>query len=973
MVLPTSSSSQKLSVLSLRHSKEIEEIFFNSGLGDRAQHFFASFHSQLARSADDAMATTNFLRFLESSFNQTTLLRDLDDHPILLETLLLIFGSSQYFSDTLIRDPELFRWLTATNILESARTMEDFRDTARQSIEPFQTAARKINVLKRFQRRETLRIGVRDLLRLAGVETTTFELSHIADTIVALSAELTMGEMRLQYGVEPETPWAILGLGKLGGEELNYSSDIDLIALFESDGEMLTKAGVKMTYGEFFVRFVERLAETLASPTEEGYFYRVDLRLRPDGKSGALIRTFASTMMYYESRGELWERQMLIKARPVAGSEGFARKFLDAITPFVYPRTFFRNPIEEISHIKSRIESDAGEHNIKLRAGGIRDIEFIVQALQLVNGGKTPAIRNANTLAALALLQTHSILSETETGELREAYVFFRELEHRLQMLEYVQTHSIPGGKRDRKKLAVRMGLTHDEFEYKLRSHQHNVRRIFNSVFTKEGASQSAVDRFMTEKPDSEFSRAYAGRFRLENIENAVRLLRRLMYGTNVLGKKEYPERTRTLFRKIAEPLLEEIAFSAAPDFALSHCERILSSFTVPDTMYSLCTERNFRTAFIKLCAESAMLSNRFALSPDLAETILTGINGVMNEGAAPPPPASGIHQWKNREESKAAVRYILGDRKEESLFRSLSDIADRSLSLLFESERKALKLPASLRFCILGLGKLGGHEIGFGSDLDVIFLYQTHKKAEEEKCEKLATRIMTACSRTVGAGKLYDIDARLRPEGRNAPIAVAGEQYLEYLLHRASLWERQSLTRARFVAGNEEFSEGLLKSIHKIVYSAALPKNWTREIHSMRLKTQTRSRTAAADYIDIKLGDGGMMDAEFAVQALQLSRHFDANPSTNMYELLDAFSDDALLGQHVSDLGRNYRFYRRIEVALQLGLDMKGHVVPADERSLSYLSRLLKYSSGQDLRSAVRARLTETRMAFEAMLHSLA
>ncbi len=973
MVLPTSSSSLKLSALSLRHSKKIEEIFFNAGLGDRAPHFFASFHSQLARSADDAMATTNFLRFLESSFNQTTLLRDLDDHPILLETLLLIFGSSQYFSDVLIRDPELFRWLTATNILETARTKDDFRDSARQSIEPFQTSARKINVLKRFQRREMLRVGVRDLLRLAGLETTTLELSHIADTMVALSADLTMGEMRLQYGVEPETPWTILGLGKLGGEELNYSSDIDLIALFESDGEMTTKAGVKLTYGEFFVRFVERLAETLSAPTEEGYFYRVDLRLRPDGKSGALIRSFSSTMMYYESRGELWERQMLIKARHIAGSGVLARKFLDAITPFVYPRTFFRNPIEEISRIKSRIESEAGEHNIKLRAGGIRDIEFIVQALQLVNGGKTPAIRNANTLSALALLQTHSILSETETTELREAYIFFRVLEHRLQMLEYVQTHSLPRTRRERKKLAVRIGVAYGEFENNLRNHQRNVRRIFNSVFTKEGSSQSALDRFMAEKPASEFSRAYAGRFRLDNIENAVRSLRRLMYGTNLLGKKEYPERTRTLFRKIAEPLLEEIAFSVAPDFALAHCERILSSFSLPDTMYSLCEERNFRTSFIKLCAESAMLSNRFALSPDLAETILTGINDVMNESAAPPAPASGIHQWKNREESKAAVRYVLGDREEESLYRSLSEIADRSLAHLFETERRGLKLPASLRFCVLGLGKLGGHEIGFGSDLDVIFLYETNKNVEDEACEKLATRIMTACSRTVGAGKLYDIDARLRPEGRNAPIAVAGEQYLEYLHHRASLWERQSLTRARFVAGNKEFSEGLLHSMHEIVYQASLPNNWTRDIHSMRLHTETRSRTSAADYIDIKLGSGGMMDAEFAVQALQLSRHNNAHPSTNMYDLLDAYSNDTTLGQHVSKLNKNYRFYRRIEVALQLGLDVRSHVVPVDERLLSYLSRLLKYSSGAEFLSALRVRLSETRTAFEVIVHSLA
>ena len=214
-----------------------------------------------------------------------------------------------------------------------------------------------------------------------------------------------------------------------------------------------------MTHGEFFVRFIEHVVHSLSHPTEEGYFYRVDMRLRPDGKAGSLIRSYDSAIMYYESRGELWERQMLIKARYVAGSETFAQKFLGALSPFIYPRTFFQNPIEEISRIKARIESNSDDRNIKLRAGGIRDIEFIVQALQLLNGGKNDSLRNSNTLAAIALLHSALLLSTREADRLREAYIFFRVLEHRLQMLEYTQTHSLPEIKRDRKKIAVRMAM----------------------------------------------------------------------------------------------------------------------------------------------------------------------------------------------------------------------------------------------------------------------------------------------------------------------------------------------------------------------------------------------------------------------------------------------------------------------------------------------------------------------------------
>ena len=341
MAPSTHSSTHKLSAVTVHHIKTIEKILFDAGLGELAPAFFTPLEKQLSRSADETMASTNFLRFIESSFNQAAMLRDLSDHPVLLETLVLIFGVSQYFSEILIRDPELFRWLTATNVLDQSRTKEEFLNASRQSIEPFESFSRKLNVLKRFQRREMLRIGVRDILRLADLETTMRELSHLADAIIVRVAELSWRESRNQFGGEPATAWAIIGLGKLGGEELNYSSDIDLIAVYDADGE-IESASFAATYGEFFVRFVELVVQSLSHPTEEGYFYRVDMRLRPDGKAGTLIRSFDSAVMYYESRGELWERQMLIKARYAAGDEIFGQKFLSAFRRSFTPELFLK-------------------------------------------------------------------------------------------------------------------------------------------------------------------------------------------------------------------------------------------------------------------------------------------------------------------------------------------------------------------------------------------------------------------------------------------------------------------------------------------------------------------------------------------------------------------------------------------------------------------------------------------------------
>ncbi len=973
MTPSTPSSSHKLSSESLRRIKTIEKIFFDAGLGEHAPRFFRPLEAQLSRSADETMASTNLLRFIESSFNQTTILHDLSEHPVLLETLVLIFGVSQYFSDILIRDPELFRWLTATNILDQSRTKEEFFAASRQSIEPFQSHSRKLNVLKRFQRREMLRIGVRDILRLADLETTTRELSHLADAITACVAELSWIDLKHQCGGEPTTPWAIIGLGKLGGEELNYSSDIDLIAVFDTDGEMESSSSFTMTHGEFFVRFIEHVVHSLSHPSEEGYFYRVDMRLRPDGKAGTLIRSYDSAIMYYESRGELWERQMLIKARYVAGDKIFAEKFLAALSPFIYPRTFFQNPIEEISRIKTRIESNADSRNIKLRAGGIRDIEFTVQALQLLNGGKNGSLRNSNTLAAIALLYSALLLTTREAAQLREAYVFFRVLEHRLQMLEYTQTHSLPETKRDRKKIAVRMAMAPDRFEKLLADHLLNVRRVFNTVFTKKSLEHhSDIEHFLTEKPGSEFSQTFAGRYRLGNNEKTARTLRRMLYGTNLLGKKEYPERTRTLFKTIAEPLLEEISDSISPDQALVHCEKIFTSFPSPDTMYSLCSEKKFRKALVGICARSGMLTKQFALSPGLAETILTGIDSVLREDPAILPPEENLHEWKVREECKSAVRYSLGVIDEYQLFRSLSKIASLTLSLLYEGERKKLKIPNAVRFCIVGLGKLGGYEMNFGSDLDVVFLYQANRKLDAEKCEQLAANIITACSHPASAAKLYDVDARLRPEGRNAPLAVAGKQYLEYLQQRASLWERQSLTRARVISGDEDFSAEIMESIHTSIYQSPLPEGWTEKILSMRRKTESRSRTSLSEFINIKLGAGGLMDAEFAVQALQLSRGKKAFPSTNMYSLLELYSHNASGSERMTTVDKHYRLLRRVETALRLGLDTKTHLLPDDDESLEYLARLVNYPSGTELLLSLRTCMRETRTLFESILRSL-
>jgi len=261
---------------------------------------------------------------------------------------------------------------------------------------------------------------------------------------------------------------------------------------------------------------------------------------------------------------------------------------------------------------------------------------------------------------------------------------------------------------------------------------------------------------------------------------------------------------------------------------------------------------------------------------------------------------------------------------------------------------------------------------MNFRSDLDVVFLYRATRKSDAERCEQLASKIMTSCSRMTPGGKLYDIDARLRPEGRNAPLAVAEKQYLDYFRQRASLWERQSLTRARVIAGDKKFSSAVIESVRDSIYRSSLPNGWTEEIFSMRRKTESRSRTSTSEFFNIKLGAGGLMDVEFAIQALQLHRGKKAFPSTNMYDLLELYSRGASHAERIRALNKNYKLLRRVETSLRLGLDVKTHIIPADDESLDYLARLLRYPSTKEFLSSLHACMKETRTLFESILRSL-
>lgn len=961
---------------SLRSLERLHEIFIASGTLYTPDDFSRALGASLAKVADPDRSVTNFLRFVEATLSTSSLFNDLLSYPVWMDMMMTIFSSSQYFADILVRDPELFRWLTTSDALAQARTKEYFRAEVERAMRVFQKPERVLDSLRRFLRREVLCIGTRDLLGEADLVTVTAELSHLADVLIEACCTVARRQLAERFPEPPTVPFAIIGLGKLGGCELNYSSDIDLMIVYEEEGEIPDAGGRMHTLHEYFNLFAEKLVQNLSRSTGEGHLYRVDMRLRPDGNAGPLARSMQSTLVYYESRGELWERQMLLKARVVAGDGAFGARFLSALEPFIFPRTFFHNPKEYIARIKARIEASVGtEENLKLRAGGIRDIEFIVQALQLINGGKNPRVRSQNTLAALRLLTETSLLSLDEGSVLTEAYRCFRMVEHRLQFMLNTQTHELPADPRERAILAKKMGFTSaEELERVTASHLQRVRAIFENVLSVESPNVSlnilaVIDGSVRMEDVERILRGYGFR----NTRNAAKNVATLVFGSGLLGTREFDVRVRDAFRDVLLQLVNDIATTPLPDYTLQQLALVAGAQAFPEQLYVQLKERNFRKLLLTVCATSSRLAKGLARYPLLLETLSSDPQVLLGGGLDTRLPAESLHRRKAQEELRAGIRYVLAITDFDGLTSELTQLADDVLTNLLEEECRCESgdvVPLS----VFALGKYGTRELTFDADLDVVFIARDAHEPIIEQSERWARSLVRRCMEVGGEGKLYDVDARLRPEGRNAPLIVYEQSYRRYLAARASLWERQSLTRLRFVRGDPVLAQQVLDAVQQFVYERPLPVGWIDEIVAMRKKTESRSRVRGTGFLDIKLGAGGMADVEFLAQMIQL--RFGGTEQNlrgaGTCAVLEAGS--SLLSAHREILERcraSYRVFRTIETLLRLTLEEHGSILPEGEK-LETIARVMGYVRGTDLLEETSRRMKEARKDFLAIAQAI-
>jgi len=445
-----------------------------------------------SRSADPDQSINYLERFARAALNRTRLFTYLAESPQTLEILMRVLGGSPYMAEILIRDPQHFYWVTDPNILRRGRTKREIQRELLHTLKALEDQKRQLDYLRFFKRREMLHIGVRDLLRLCSVEDTLSSLSLLAEALITAAYWVCARALRHEHHIPGNalTGFTILAMGKLGGGELNFSSDVDLLYLYASEDET---AG-SLSASEYYRRLSQKITTGLNDLTGEGYVYRVDLRLRPEGEAGHIAYSLASFKRYYQARLGTWERLALLKAWPIAGDQALGRTFIEMARHFIYELPFDRQARDELLRMKRKMDDkmsarEQRSRNVKLGTGGIREIELIVQSLQVRHGSAAPAIRHRNTMQALGALHEQSLLSHEQYDTLTQAYLFLRDVENKLQMVNDAQTHSIP---RDHEELTVcarLLGYNNGDREFTaenfLRDYQHHTGRV-NQIFQEK-------------------------------------------------------------------------------------------------------------------------------------------------------------------------------------------------------------------------------------------------------------------------------------------------------------------------------------------------------------------------------------------------------------------------------------------------------------------------------------------------------
>jgi glutamate-ammonia-ligase adenylyltransferase len=860
-------------------------------------------------------------------------------------------------------------WLAAlVAVVSASRSLTIVLERDRGALEALRTDARPLPYdaelgLHQWKQREMVRIAARDLTGVASLRDVGRDLAELASRCLAEALAMA----------HPTLPICIIGMGKLGGAELNYSSDVDVLFVHEGDGEL--------AQAEQIARAVLR---TMSTPGPDGILFRTDAALRPEGRAGAMSRTIDAYEAYWERWAQTWERQALIKANSVAGDAALGAQFLARAERHVWPDVLDPDAVREIRTMKARSEemqrrSGASEREVKRGYGGIRDIEFAVQLLQLVHGRSDRNVRARATLDALEQLAAGGYIGPADATSLDDAYTWLRTVEHRLQLVEEHQTHTIPRDEQARTQLARVLGFRDgrrrtavEAFDAAHQRRQAVVRSIHEKLFFAPILDTLAGVGVLPEGAAAERLAAFGFR----DVDQTRAAMQELTAGLT---------RRSRVMQQLLPAVFGWLSAAPDPDLGLLQLRRLSEGYTRSSTL-----ARRFRETPIaaertcRILGSSRVLGLALHRHPEvvdllanddfvttessrdqLIESALETLDWRDDEGRR-----AGLRRYKRREVLRIGARDVVGLADLESIGRELASLADACVEAALRS------LEPALPFAVIGLGRLGGRDLSYASDIDMLFVYDGGSASDFDAAERLATALVRAVGDTTTEGATFRVDMRLRPEGKQGPLARSLDGYRSYYEQYGQTWEFQALTKARVIAGDAHTGDRFTELVRPFVYRDPMPEDWRREIRRMKARIERERVPPGEDArFHLKLGRGSLSDIEFTVQLEQLA-HGARRPSlieASTLSALDALSEAGVItGVDAEQLRAAYILCERARNARYLLTGSPGDSLPIDSDEGVILARMLGYTHRpqQSLRDDYRRLTRRAREVVERVFY---
>jgi glutamate-ammonia-ligase adenylyltransferase len=919
---------------------------------------------RLGMGANPSLALRCAVRLAEADHDGWRRLLGGDD---CLRRLAFLSGASDALPELIVRSSQAREVLCGE--LEPL-SVEDVRGHAEAAIAGNEDAA----ALATVQRLGMLRIALRDVLGLADTPTATAELSALAEGIIATA---------LDHVCADEPPLAVVAMGKLGGRELNYVSDVDLLFVARSADDGAAAA-------------TRRLLDLLGRVTPEGRVYEIDTNLRPEGRDGPLVRSLEAYAAYYERWAKTWEFQALLKARPIAGDADLGRRFVELIEPFVWPERLGDGAVAEIQRMKGVVERssavrEGGTRQLKLAPGGLRDIEFAVQLLQLVHGRIDASLRTPNTLDGMAALAAGGYVDEGDANLFGDAYQFLRTVEHRLQLRRLRRTHLIPSENARRRRLARAVGFRDlravdalTQFDRELARVQGYVRRLHEKLFyrpllTRFGELTAREQRQFGPGLNEEAARERLAALGFQVPARAVQHLDALVSGSSRL--------TRVL-RTILPAIMPALAASPDPDGGLvglrTLCERLAHN---PTLLYTLRDAPPSGELLVNLLGRSRRIGEWIVRDPDLigrfgdpaaldehfdAAAIGTQIESLLRRNDDPERVAGAIGRRLRRELVWTAVRDLSAHADVEEVADHLTTVAEAVL----EAATRLATGGSDLKLAVIGLGRFGGGELGYASDLDLMVVFEP-AEARDQALDAVE-RLVSLVSLIVPDAPAFTLDLGLRPEGRDGALARTLDAYERYYERWAQPWEFLALTQARVVAGDRELGAEWQRRVMPYVYQDSPSPRRLSEVRTMKARVEREragGRAAASGTIDLKLGAGGLSDIEWTVQQLALTyggREPDLRVPGSRALLAAAHDRGHLDAQQHAWMLEGWRTLTRLRNALYLIGERNSNRLPAKPETRAHVAQVVGYEPPgiQELDESLRRTMRRVRAVHEQVFY---